>query len=194
MNQSYIYNNGKVVVLDQYGNQTTVDYCDKLREVLEQENLIEILDSKKWDLVSKQKDYEIEYENLVKDKNKIIILLAFLSISAVVLGLPSLGATILESAVYSLGMLSIVVIGGIKAKWHISKMKKNILEKKEDAEEKLSKLEKQIELQKQYLEDLKKDKTNTREKEAQLTFIDEETNKLSLDENGKVLIKTKRMY
>ena len=45
MNHQYIYSNGKAIVKDHNGNQTTVDYHDNLKEVLEQENLIEILDN-----------------------------------------------------------------------------------------------------------------------------------------------------
>ena len=253
MNQQYLYNHGTTIIFDHNGNHTIVDYYDRLKEVLEQENLIEIMDHKKWRLVGKKDEYEREYQRLMYDQKRGLKVMIFLTIGVITIGLllPNLlNKPLINSISFILPMLSITGVGAVYGLISDSKAKKYILENKQAIEDNLRKLEKQLELEKQYLEELKKDKTNTREKtgrcvtklngcitrmqnnetlkefvdlydfidmttyhyhwnhasensyitsnnneeEAQLTFIDEETNKLSLDENGKVLIKTKRMY
>ena len=169
MNQQYIYNNGKAIVIDHNGNQTTVDYYDKLKEVLEQENLIEILDRKKWHLVGKQKDYEREYQKLIKDQHRGLKGMIFLAIGAVTIGLllPNfLNLPMIKSIEFIIPTLTIIGVGSVCGLISFFKDKKYVLEKKEINEENLEKLESQLELQKQHLEELKKDKTNTREKEG----------------------------
>lgn len=169
MNQQYVYNNGEVIVMDHNGNQRTVDYHDNLKEVLEQENLIEILNSKKWRLVGKQEEYEREYQKLINDQRRGLKGMIFLAIGVVVIDLllPNfLNKPLINSIPFILPMLSIIGVGAVCGLISDYKAKKYILEKKGTNEENLKKLEKQLELQNQRLEELRKDKTNTKEKEG----------------------------
>ena len=46
MNKEYIYIQGKVIVKDENGTQTSLEYYDNLDKVLIQENLIESMEDK----------------------------------------------------------------------------------------------------------------------------------------------------
>lgn len=169
MNQQYLYNHGTTIIFDHNGNHTIVDYYDKLKEVLEQENLIEIMDRKKWNLVGKKDEYEREYQKLIKVQRKGLRTMILLAIVVVVVGLlvPSLfNNPLIHSILFIIPMLSIIGVGTIYGLITDSKTKKYILEKQKVIEDNLGKLEKRLELEKQRLEELKKDKTNTREKEG----------------------------
>ena len=62
MNTDFIYYNGKATILDSNGSEKEIDYYDKLEEVLERENLIEVLENKsiclKDDIIQINKNYK----------------------------------------------------------------------------------------------------------------------------------------
>ena len=53
MNKEYVYKDGKVLVIDENGNQKILDYYDNLDDVLIQENLIETMQNKEQKLERK---------------------------------------------------------------------------------------------------------------------------------------------
>ncbi len=58
MNKEYTYIDGKVIVSDENGKQTLIDYYDNLDEILIQENLIETMEDKISILEKESKEYK----------------------------------------------------------------------------------------------------------------------------------------
>ena len=60
MNKEYTYLNGKVIISDENGVHTEIDYCDNIDEILVKENLIEEIENKIKDLSNECKKYNIK--------------------------------------------------------------------------------------------------------------------------------------
>lgn len=58
MNKEYIYIDGKVIIKDEKGNHTPVEYYDNLDEVLIQENVIETIEKRISTLENKSNEYK----------------------------------------------------------------------------------------------------------------------------------------
>lgn len=62
MNKNYIINDGKVIVIDEDGNNKIVEYTDNINEVLAQENLVEYIENE----INKYEYNKIQHERLKK--------------------------------------------------------------------------------------------------------------------------------
>lgn len=76
MNKEYIYIDGKVIVKDENGNQTPIEYYDNLDEVLVQENLIETIENQILDLENESQ--KLKKENKGRYLPKLLLLTALL--------------------------------------------------------------------------------------------------------------------
>lgn len=63
MNKNYIINDGKVIVIDEDGNNKIVEYTDNINEVLAQENLVEYIENE----IQKYEYNKKEHERLKKE-------------------------------------------------------------------------------------------------------------------------------
>ena len=70
MNKSYIYDNDKVIVIDDKGNDKKIDNNDKINDILVSENVIETLNSKK----IKIKEILLKLKDIEKPNKKVFII------------------------------------------------------------------------------------------------------------------------
>ena len=63
MNTEYTYIDGKVIVSDEYGNKTPIEYYDNLDRVLIQENVIETIENRIKELTQEKDSYNIKKLN-----------------------------------------------------------------------------------------------------------------------------------
>lgn len=63
MNKNYIISDGKVIVIDEDGNNKIVEYTDNINEVLAQENLVEYIENE----IQKYEDNKKQHERLKKE-------------------------------------------------------------------------------------------------------------------------------
>ena len=57
MNKNYIYMDGKAIINDEMGNQTSIEYYDNLDQVLVKENIIETMEKRIKELENESKNY-----------------------------------------------------------------------------------------------------------------------------------------
>ena len=171
MNTNFIYYNGKATILDSNGGEKEIDYYDKLEEVLERENLIEVLENKSICLENDISQINKDYKKSSKEYIDAILWLLFpliiygLSIiftitfgtSHINTSLGTFNFGVLESIFTSLLTTPVGVILAT-ANYKYRKALQSKISKKESD---IKKIEKQIISQKKELEELKKDKINT---------------------------------
>jgi len=171
MNTNYIYYNGKATILDSTGNEKEIDYYDKLEEVLERENIIEVLENKRKILINAIKQINRDYKKSNKEyRNAILwflfpltifclnlIIVYFFGNSYIDTSIGTFSCGVFESIITSLLTTPVAVILANANYKYRKTLQDNIHQKEKDIE----KIEKQITLQKNELEELKKDKTNS---------------------------------
>jgi len=171
MNTNYIYYNGKATILDSNGSEKEIDYYDKLEEVLERENLIEVLENKSVclenDISQINKDYK-------KSRKEYVDAVLWILFPLIIHGLNLIfthffGNIHINTSLgtFNFGVLETILtsllttpIGVILASANY-KYRKNLQEKINKNASDIKKIEKQITLQKKELEELKKDKNNS---------------------------------
>ena len=171
MNTNFIYYNGKATILDSNGGEKEIDYYDKLEEVLERENLIEVLENKSIclenDISQINKDYK-------KSRKEYIDAILWLLFPLIIYGLSiiftiTFGTSHINTSLgtFNFGVLESIFtsllttpVGVILATANY-KYRKTLQSKISKKESDIKKIEKQIISQKKELEELKKDKINT---------------------------------
>lgn len=163
MNKNYVYKDGKVVIIDENGNQKEVDYYDNLNEVLVKENIIETIEQE-----IKQLEYEIssskDLSKFVKWLNILFPFFATTIIATILIWLfsASMGPNSLFTVLSCYGYLS--GSGAIFSLCEYIKEKKLVREQK-GKETQLEYLEKDLEDLKEEIKQLKLDKTNSKKLE-----------------------------
>ena len=172
MNKEYIYIQGKVIVKDENGTQTSLEYYDNLDKVLIQENLIESMEDKISYLEKESQDYK-KYDN----KHYIPIALPF-SIFMTTIGVPAFNSwlsntdnlctsvntifgTMNESVLYSFLFFPLATL----IDFEMYRDYKKSIKKEKGINNELEFLKKQLVIEKENLDGLKKDKTRNRENE-----------------------------
>lgn len=171
MNTNFIYYNGKATILDSNGSEKEIDYYDKLEEVLERENLIEVLENKSIclenDISQINKDYK-------KSRKEYIDAILWILFPLIIYGLSiiftiTFGTSHINTSLgtFNFGVLESIFtsllttpVGVILATANY-KYRKTLQSKISKKESDIKKIEKQIISQKKELEELKKDKINT---------------------------------
>lgn len=82
MNKEYIYVNGKIVVLNEEGMRTPIEYSDNLDDILVSENLIEEMESKQQELESNLK---VEVASKKNNKMMAVMILAVFSLGSLII-------------------------------------------------------------------------------------------------------------
>lgn len=173
MNRDFIYHDGKATILEDNGNQKEIDYYDKLEEVLERENLIEVLERKSTNLISKIDDINRDYENSRKKYIDSLVwilfplIIFFLSlifnyffdIDSINTSIGTFNFGVIETFFTSLLTTPVgIILANSNYKYRAS-----LQEKIQSKKNEIKKIERQITLQKKELDQLKKDKINTSE-------------------------------
>lgn len=166
MNKEYIYKDGKALVIDENGNQKTIDYYDNLDEVLIQEDLLETMKNK----INKLEKEISQYNKGTKFSNFWEIFEPFLMFTL-------LPAILVPIFCYFLGGNSVVPISPIELGLCYSTffsipggllsfgmyLKKRGIEKEQKAKQtQLQYLRIEYDLKREYLEQLKLDKSNSK--------------------------------
>ena len=173
MNKEYIYKDGKALVIDENDNQRTVDYCDNLDDVLVQENLIETMEKEIKNLEKEISEIKkgskfskylyILWPFLIFTFGPLITMTTLCNLFGVnqVLTLPLLGTLDFGTAVGILGSTAFSIPGSLMSLANYFKEKR--FERDEKGKEtQLEYLKKLLVEQKEDLEELKLDKSNTK--------------------------------
>lgn len=171
MNTKYIYYNGKATILDKDGNEKEIDYYDKLEEVLERENLIELLENKSVCLKNDISQINKNYKKSNKDyfDAGLWILFPLIIYTLNLIFVHFFGNSHIDTSLgtFNFGILEAIVtsflttpVGVILASSNY-KYRKTLQSKISKTENDIKKIEKQITLQKKVLEELRKEKTNS---------------------------------
>ena len=157
MNKEYTYIDGKVIISDENGKKTPVDYYDNLDEVLIQENLIETIENKISILEKESEDYKkYNYKHYIP----FFLLMALMTI----VGLPVLFFDCLENTAVYISITSAVILpstGFMELDRY--KKYKDCLKKEKGINSELEFLKQQIIEEKEKLVELKSKKTRTNE-------------------------------
>lgn len=174
MNKDYIYMDGKVIISDENGHKEPIEYYDNLDKVLVQENLIESIQNE----INKLKKKSTEYKKINKGHYIPIwipTLLIFLTIICPAFFNYISGGeafnTLIETNVgtFNVGALIIAVIGCISTpiftllESYLYKQYKDAKKEEKGINSELEFLEKQLEKEKEHLENLKREKTKNNE-------------------------------
>lgn len=173
MNKEYIYKDGKALVIDENDNQRTLDYCDNLDDVLVQENLIETMEKEIKNLeteiseIKKESKFSkclnILWPFLIFTFGPLITMITLCNLFGInqVLTLPLLGTLDFGTAVGILGSTAFSIPGSLMSLANYFKEKR--FERDEKGKEtQLEYLKKLLIEQKEDLEELKLDKSNTK--------------------------------
>jgi len=171
MNKEYTYIDGKAIIKDEMGNQTPIEYYDNLDKVLVQENLIESMQNEIKKLEEESKEYK------KNSKKRYIPIILPLGSLITIFGVPalfylfgytniysstistifgSMNETLLYSSVFY--VLSLPITGIIE--YNMYCVHKNFKKEEKGINSKLEFLKKQIVIEKQYLNQLVKNKSN----------------------------------
>lgn len=175
MNKEYTYIDGKAIIKDENGNQRPIEYYDNLDEVLVQENIIETMENRITYLEKESKEYQ-------KYNKKHYFPITFLMCAIMTtIGVPALfylfGHTMVlntintifgpinEALVYSsiFSALFLPLAGLMELSMY--RQHKDNLKKEKGINSELEYLKKQIVEEKEYLIELKEEKTKSEEKQ-----------------------------
>lgn len=174
MNKEYTYIDGKVIIKDEKGNQTPVDYYDNLDEVLIQENIIETMEDK----ISYLENKSMQYKKY--NKKRYIPILFLLSSLFIIFGPPvimySLGHTAVftsivstifgpmnEALLYSSLFSTLMLPFAGFIEFDMYRQHKDKLKVEKGINNELEFLKQQLGEEKEKLVNLKKEKTRTKE-------------------------------
>ncbi len=152
MNKNSMYVNGKIIISDENGEQTTKTYTDNIKEILEKENLIEHLETEKGNIINIL--YKLKTR---KSDNFFLIPLVFMLLMTIFI--------FLSPIKFNLGILAIYLAtsAGITAaiftvylKW-LKKYKNGL-------KNKFNFLDKELKIEEENLLQLKNDKSKDNEK------------------------------
>lgn len=177
MNKEYIYKDGKALVIDDNNNQKTVDYYDNLDEVLVQEDLIEAMEEeiKKLEKETSQYKKDSKLSRFLWVWNPFLIFtfgpLIMFPLLSNFFGINDLVNTSLFGTINSgtyLGLISapLFAIPGSLMTMAIHFKEKGLEQKQKGKETQLEYLKRNLVEQKENLEELKSDKTNSKEVEG----------------------------
>lgn len=169
MNKEYIYNGGNITVIDENGSARPVEYSDNLEEILIQENIIEDIENK---ITKLEQDLKNNKENNRPYIPYIVpsAILGLIITKIVANPLLGIDATLMVDTIFGTINNSTLIIGVVGALMlplttimEILSYKKNKHWKKSRRAEvaEYEYLQKEIKIQKDKLEELKKDKTKT---------------------------------
>ena len=176
MNKEYIYKDGKALILDDKDNQKIVEYYDNLDKVLVQEDLIEAMEEE----IKKLEQETTKYKKDSKTSRKFWVWYPFLLFTFGPLimfpllsnfyGLngvinTSLFGTINSGTLLGLTTTSLFAIPGALLTIGLHLQEKEIEQKQKGKETQLEYLKRNLVEQKEILEELKSDKTNSKERE-----------------------------
>lgn len=171
MNTNYIYYNGKATILEDNGNEKEINYYDKLEDVLERENLIEVLENKsvclKNNISQINKDYRKSRKEYIDTVLWILFPLIIYGLSLVFTHFFGTNYINTSLGTFNFGVFESILtsflttpVGVILATANY-KYRKTLQSKISKKEIDIKKIEKQITLQKKEIEELKKEKTNS---------------------------------
>lgn len=173
MNKEYTYIDGKVMVRDENGNQTLIDYYDNLDEVLIRENLIETMENKISSLEKESKDYKKHNTKHYIPFFLLMGLITTVGAPAIFYGLGNTAvytSTIsttfgeVNQAVFFTGLFSATVLPiTALAELNMYKWHKDSLKREKGTNSELEFLKQQILEEQEKLVELKKEKTRTNE-------------------------------
>lgn len=171
MNKEYIYNGGNVTVIDEKGNARPIENTDNLEEILIQENIIEDIENK---ITKLEQDLKNNKENNRPYIPYIVPSAIIGLIISKIVANPLLGidATLMVDTIFGTINNSTLIIGVVGALMLPLTIIMEVLSYKQDKHWKKSRradaaeyeyLQKELKIQKDKLEELKKDKTKTNE-------------------------------
>ena len=171
MNKEYIYNGGNVTVIDEKGNARPIENTDNLEEVLIQENIIEDIENK---ILKLEKDLKNNRENNKPYIPCIVpgVILALIVAKITLNPLTGIDTTLMVDTIFGTINNSTLIIGVVGTLLLPLTTIMEILLYKQDKHWKKSRradaaeyeyLQKELKIQKDKLEELKKDKTQTNE-------------------------------
>ena len=171
MNKEYIDNGGNVTVIDENGNARPIENSDNLEEILIQENLIEDIENK---ILKLEKDLKNNKENNRPYIPYIVPSAILALIVAKIIANPLFGidTTLMVDTIFGTINNSTLIIGMVGTFLLPLTTIMEILSYKQDKHWKKSRradaaeyeyLQKELKIQKDKLEELKKDKTKTNE-------------------------------
>ena len=182
MNTEYTYIDGKVIVSDEYGNKTPIEYYDNLDRVLIQENVIETIENRIKELTQEKDSYDIKKVN--KRYNPIY---AYVTIGAT-LAATVIGLLIAKSIYSDISMTEYILISsiagigialpiGTASTWADYTQYKDRIKNLKGIDSELEFLKLQLEKEKNYLNNLKNDKhrenENTEFRSEKVNDLDE---------------------
>lgn len=177
MNKEYIYKDGKALIIDENDNQKTVNYYDNLDEVLVQEDLIESMEEE----IKKLEKETSQYKKESKFSRKFWVWYPFLLFTfAPLIMIPllsnffgvngmintSLFGTISRGTFLGLIATPLFAIPGSLLTLAIYSKEKGLEQEQKGKETQLEYLKRNLVEQKENLEELKSDKTSSKEVEG----------------------------
>ena len=171
MNKEYIYNGGNVTVIDEKGIARPIENTDNLEEILIQENIIEDIENK---IIKLEQDLKNNKENNRPYIPYIVpsAILGLIITKIVANPLLGIDATLMVDTIFGTINNSTLIIGIVGALMLPLTTIIEVLSYKQDKHWKKSRradaaeyeyLQKELKIQKDKLEELKKDKTKTNE-------------------------------
>lgn len=185
MNKEYTYIDGKVIISDENGKQTPVEYYDNIDDVLVQENLVETMEDRIVDLEKESKSYKNynrkHYIPLILPASVLMTTIGvpimlyyltgintFTTSVDTIFGIVNQG--VLLSSIVSFSILPISVL----MEFTMYRKHKNSLREEKGVNSELEFLRKQLVKEKQALENLKKEKKRDYEdKEFRVVEVDD---------------------
>ena len=171
MNKEYIYNGGNVTVIDEKGNARPIENTDNLEEILIQENIIEDMENK---ILKLEKDLKNNNENNRPYIPYIVpsTILALFVAKIIANPLFGIDTTLMVDTIFGTINNSTLIIGIVGTFMLPLTTIMEVLSYKQDKHLKKCRradaaeyeyLQKELKIQKDKLEELKKDKTKTNE-------------------------------
>lgn len=169
MNKEYVYSNGQALIIDENNNQKVEPYYDELEKVLVQENVIEELEKRKEEV-----EKSLSKIRKIKKYSKKRVLLNTILFTFLVgvlpsmiisklfdLGVTQVGPISAESFVIIM-LVPVAFVSGLGAFLYDYLSYKDALKTKKGKETELELLNNKLKHEKETLEELKKNKTNSR--------------------------------
>ena len=152
MNKNSLYVNGKIIISDENGEQTTKTYIDNIKEILEKENLIEHLEKEKRNIINIL--YKLKTR---KSDNFFLIPIVFMLLMSIFIFLSPIKFNLGVLAIYLATSAGITTaIFTVYLKW-LKKYKNGL-------KNKFNFLDKKLKIEEENLLQLKNDKSKDNEK------------------------------
>lgn len=174
MNKEYTYIDGKVIISDINNNKIKSEYFDNLDEVLVKENLIETMEKNIEELEKESESYE---KNSTKHYIPIVLPIAVLTSTigtplitnlltvsnSFAIATDTIFGPMSEAMAVSISMSICMIPLGAVIEFFMYRKHKNSIKREKGINSELDFLRKQIETEKEFLENLKRDKSKDNE-------------------------------